>query len=122
MSTKMSGTTLLQMVVTTQSLLITILGSMFFVLSYSSFSSASFRLRKEYWLFNEKLGQTGIGLKFEDIKEGSTLSNLISLFLFSVMAYANDSSFLEQLEQEFPFWKCPYGFWWMLIGLKFEYP
>ena len=22
--------------------------------------------------------------------------------------------FLEQLEQDFPFWKCLHGFWWML--------
>ena len=46
-----------------------------------SCSSASSRLRKEYRLFNEKLGQTGAGLKFEDVEEGSALSNLIGLFL-----------------------------------------
>lgn len=50
-------------------------------LSFSSCSSASSRLRKEYRLFNEKLGQTGAGLKFEDVEEGSALSNLIGLFL-----------------------------------------
>lgn len=44
----------------------------------------SFRLRKEYRLFNEKLGQTGAGLKCEDVQEGSALSNLIGLFHFSL--------------------------------------
>jgi hypothetical protein len=57
--------------------------------SFNSYSSASSRLRKEYRLFNEKLGQTGAGLKYEDVEEGSTLSNLIGLFLFSFMAYSN---------------------------------
>ena len=38
------------------------------------------RLQKEYHLFNEKLGQTGAGLRFEDVKEGSNLSNLIGPF------------------------------------------
>jgi hypothetical protein len=53
-------------------------------LPFSSYSSASSRLRKEYRIFNEKLGQTGAGLKFEDVEAGSTLSNLIGLFLFSL--------------------------------------
>ena len=57
--------------------------------SFNSYLSASSRLRKEYQLFNEKLGQTGAGLKYEDVEEGSTLSNLIGLFLFSFMAYSN---------------------------------
>jgi hypothetical protein len=35
------------------------------------------RLRKEYRTCNEKLGQTGAGLRFEDIKEGSDLQNLV---------------------------------------------
>ena len=48
--------------------------------SFSSCSSASSRLQKKYQLFNEKLGQMGAGLKFEDVEEGSTLSNLIGLF------------------------------------------
>ena len=56
----------------------------FYFLHFSSCSSASSRLRKEYRLFNEKLGQTGAGLKFEDVEEGSTLSNLIGPFLFSL--------------------------------------
>ena len=33
-------------------------------------------------MLNEKLGKTGVGLKCEDTEEESTLSNLISLFLF----------------------------------------
>ena len=57
--------------------------------SFNSYSSASSRLRKEYRLFNEKLGQTGAGLRYKDVKEGSNLSNLIDLFLFSFMAYSN---------------------------------
>ena len=36
-----------------------------------------FRLRKEYRSFNEKLGQTGAGLRYEDIDEGSNLQNLV---------------------------------------------
>jgi hypothetical protein len=85
----------------------------FFYLPFSSLAclSASSRLRKDYRLFNEKLGQTGAGLKFEDVEEGSTLSNLIGLFLSLAVAYANCSFFLEQLEQEFPFWKRLHGFW-----------
>jgi hypothetical protein len=66
----------------------------FIFLPFSSCSSASSRLRKEYRLFNEKLGQTGAGLKFEDVEEGSALSNLIGMFLFSfffAMVYANCS-------------------------------
>ena len=51
-----------------------------FFWSFSSHLSASSRLRKEYRLFNEKLGQTGAGLRFEDVEEGSTLSNLIGSF------------------------------------------
>jgi len=56
----------------------------FLFLPLSSYSSASSRLRKEYRSFNEKLGQTGAGLRFEDVTEGSALSNLIRLFLFSL--------------------------------------
>jgi hypothetical protein len=63
----------------------------FHFLPYSSCSSASSRLRKEYRLFNEKLGQTGAGLKFEDVEEGSALSNLIGSFFLFAMAYANYS-------------------------------
>jgi hypothetical protein len=63
---------------------------MLFFLPFESSSSASSRLRKEYRLFNEKLGQTGAGLKCEDVEEGSALSNLIGMFLFLfAMAYAN---------------------------------
>ena len=68
--------------VTIQSLLIIILDGRHSFLSYSSCSLLAFRLQKEYQLFNEKLGQTGAGLKCEDIEEGSALSNLIGLFLF----------------------------------------
>lgn len=35
------------------------------------------RLRKEYRAFNEKLGQTGAGLRYEDIEGGSSLQNLV---------------------------------------------
>jgi hypothetical protein len=61
-----------------------------------SCSSASSRLRKEYRLFNEKLGQTGAGLKFEDVEEGSALSNLIGSFLslcYGLATYANHNFF-----------------------------
>ena len=56
----------------------------FVFLPFSSCSSASSRLWKEYQLFNEKLGQTGAGLKFEDVEEGSGLSNFIGSFPFSL--------------------------------------
>jgi hypothetical protein len=36
-----------------------------------------YRLHKEYRCFNEKLGQTGAGLRYEDIEEGSDLKNLV---------------------------------------------
>ena len=36
-----------------------------------------FRLHKEYRSFNEKLGQTGAGLRYEDIDEGSNLQSLV---------------------------------------------
>ncbi|KAH9974182.1 hypothetical protein BGW80DRAFT_1128570, partial [Lactifluus volemus] len=52
------------------------------------------RLRKEYRSFNEKLGQTGAGLRYEDLEEGSNLQNLV-----------------EQLEQDFPYWKRLHSFW-----------
>jgi hypothetical protein len=52
------------------------------------------RLRKEYRQFNEALGRTGAGLRYEDVEEGSSLWNLI-----------------EQLEQDFPYWKRLHGFW-----------
>ena len=72
---------MMRIVVTIRSLLITILGGMFFVFTFSSCSSASSRLQKDYRSFNEKLGQTGTGLKYEDVEEGSALSNLIGSFL-----------------------------------------
>jgi hypothetical protein len=40
------------------------------------------RLRKEYRTCNEKLGQTGAGLRYEDIQEGSDLKNLVSRYKF----------------------------------------
>jgi hypothetical protein len=49
----------------------------FHLLHSSSCSSASSRLWKEYCIFNEKLGQTGAGLQFEDVEERSNLMNLI---------------------------------------------
>ena len=61
-----------------------------------SCSSASSRLQKKYRLFNEKLGQTGAGLKFEDVEEGSALSNLIGSFLslcHGLAAYTNHNFF-----------------------------
>ena len=57
---------------------------LFFKIPFGSCSSASSRLQKEYRLFNEKLGQTGAGLKFEDVEEGSALLNLIGWFPFSL--------------------------------------
>jgi hypothetical protein len=36
-----------------------------------------YRLRKEYRSFNEQLGQTGAGLRPEDITEGTPLHNLV---------------------------------------------
>jgi hypothetical protein len=38
------------------------------------------RLRKEYRTFNEKLGQTGAGLRYEDIEVGSGLWNLVGKY------------------------------------------
>lgn len=85
---------------------------LFFKIPFGSCSSASSRLRKEYRLFNEKLGQTGAGLKFEDVEEGSALSNLIGWFPFSLpLPTMLIVVFPEQLEQEFPFWKRLHGFW-----------
>ncbi|KAF8235111.1 hypothetical protein L208DRAFT_1169058, partial [Tricholoma matsutake] len=55
------------------------------------------QLWKEYRILNENMGQTGAGLQFEDVEEGSNMWNLI-----------------EQLEQDFPFWKRLHGFWRML--------
>ncbi|KAH9955578.1 hypothetical protein BGW80DRAFT_1466923 [Lactifluus volemus] len=52
------------------------------------------RLWKEYRSFNKKLGQTGAGLQYKDLEEGSNLQNLV-----------------EQLEQDFPYWKHLHGFW-----------
>jgi hypothetical protein len=57
----------------------------FRLLSFSSSSSDSSRLRKEYHIFNEKLGETGTGLRFEDVEEGSNLWNLIGKFAFSLL-------------------------------------
>jgi hypothetical protein len=36
-----------------------------------------YRLRKDYRSFNEKLGQTGASLRYEDLKEGSDLKNQV---------------------------------------------
>ncbi|KAF8469438.1 hypothetical protein DFH94DRAFT_615353, partial [Russula ochroleuca] len=55
------------------------------------------QLRKEYHDFNTDIGQTGAGLRYEDMEEGSTLKNLV-----------------EKLEQDFPYWKRLHGFWRML--------
>ena len=68
-------------------------------------------MRKEYRLFNEKLGKTGAGLRYEDVEEGSSLSNLIGLLFFSSPWPMLTFFFSEQLEQEFPFWKRLHGFW-----------
>lgn len=54
----------------------------FWLSSFSSGLSGSSRLRKEYRIFNEKLGQTGAGLRFEDVEEGSNMWNLIGKFAF----------------------------------------
>ena len=51
--------------------------------SFSSGLSDSSRLQKEYCIFNEKLGQMGAGLRFEDVEEGSNMWNLIGKFPFS---------------------------------------
>jgi hypothetical protein len=68
-------------------------------------------LQKEYHIFNEKLGQTGAGLRFEDIEEGSSLSNLISQFTFYLLSLTLTFFFPEQLELDFPYWKHLHGFW-----------
>jgi hypothetical protein len=51
------------------------------------------RLRKEYRTFNEALGQTGAGLRYEDINDGSNLMNLVGkCALSAAIAFANCSS------------------------------
>ena len=49
----------------------------FCLYTYSMCLHSLYRLRKEYRSFNEKLGQTGAGLRYEDIEEGSNLQNLV---------------------------------------------
>lgn len=41
------------------------------------------RLRKEYRTFNEALGQTGAGLRYDEIDEGSNLMNLVGKYTLS---------------------------------------
>jgi hypothetical protein len=51
------------------------------------------RLHKEYRTFNEALGQTGAGLRYEDINDGSNLMNLVGKYVLSaVITFANCSS------------------------------
>ena len=66
-------------------------------------------MRKEYRQFNETLGRTGAGLRYEDVEEGTNLWNLIGEFMVPSLAHAY--CFLEQLEQDFPYWKRLHGFW-----------
>jgi hypothetical protein len=49
----------------------------FCLYTYSMCLHSLYRLQKEYRSFNEKLGQTGAGLRYEDIEEGSNLQNLV---------------------------------------------
>ncbi|KZP19662.1 hypothetical protein FIBSPDRAFT_699951, partial [Athelia psychrophila] len=51
-------------------------------------------LKIKYRDFNAAIGQTGAGLKYEDVEEDSELANLIGKLL-----------------QEFPYWKDLHGFW-----------
>ena len=37
----------------------------------------SYRLRKEYCEFNEDLGKSGAGLRYEDMEEGSDEKNFV---------------------------------------------
>jgi hypothetical protein len=67
------------------------------------------RLRKEYRQFNETLGRTGAGLRYEDVEVGSNIWNLIGELFAPSIAYTY--RFLEQLEQDFPYWKRLHGFW-----------
>lgn len=70
------------------------------------------RLRKEYRLCNEKLGQTGAGLRYEDIQEGSDLKNLVGKYkLFYHIPFNPQHPVLEQLEQDYPYWRRLHGFW-----------
>jgi len=52
----------------------------YYVIKSNIFGSC--RLRKEYRGFNESLGQTGAGLRYEDIDEGSDLKNLVGEWKF----------------------------------------
>lgn len=68
-------------------------------------------MRKEYRQFNEALGQTGAGLRYEDVDHGSKLWNLIGRFFFFLIEPHHAYCFPEQLEQDFPYWKRLHGFW-----------
>jgi hypothetical protein len=46
--------------------------SIFFICLFSYY-----RLQKEYCDFNTDIGQTGAGLQYKDMEEGSTLKNLV---------------------------------------------
>jgi hypothetical protein len=70
-------------------------------------------LQKEYHSFNKKLGQTDAGLEYKDLEEGSNLQNLVGEYdmSFTSCHHCQLHYDLEQLEQDFPYWKCLHGFW-----------
>ena len=72
-----------------------------------------YRLQKEYRFFNEKLEQTGAGLQYEDLEEGSNLQNLVGEYdmSFTFCHHCQLCYDLEQLKQDFPYWKCLNSFW-----------
>jgi hypothetical protein len=65
------------------------------------------RLRKEYRTFNEKLGQTGAGLRFEDIKEGSDLQNLVGACITPCVAATPQLTLLRSTSGGFPILEAP---------------
>ncbi|KAJ7200312.1 hypothetical protein GGX14DRAFT_660145, partial [Mycena pura] len=64
------------------------------------------RLRKTYRKVNAELGQTGAGLRIEDVVEGSDIANKIG------------TSHIYLIREQFPAWERLHGFWRTLPNIN----